>query len=402
MDKKINCNFFLKDMKFKHLPEKDRYLYAEEAPKHRFNIIGAGNMGQEHMMVTMLEGSAAVHGVYDPSPAVAGFAAELFKSRFPDKTLTVFQTLEEACMDSKTDGLIICSPNYTHLEVLKTAMRSKKAILLEKPMATTLEDAAEIAKLAEHYENILQIGLQYRYKAMYAESIHEVLERRAVGSVKTITLLEHRMPFLDKINQWNKFNKYSGGTLVEKCCHYFDLLNLFAQSRPKTVYATGGMAVNFRDFVYDGEPSDILDNANVSIVYENGVRANFNLCMFSPMFYEEMVICGDEGRLKVFENEDYLPDQRPATHMEILCGEIRPTRICTPCYPETIQKSGHFGATYYEHRNFVRNMEGEKTNTATAWEGVWSIIVAIAAQQSIAAGEVISIDTLLREHGLWI
>ena len=35
------------------------------------------------------------------------------------------------------------------------------------------------------------------------------------------------------------------------------------------------------------------------VEYENGVRASFNLCMFSPMFYEEMVLCGDEGRLKV-------------------------------------------------------------------------------------------------------
>ena len=277
MDNKINCNFFLKDMKVKHLPAKDRYLYAEQETGHRFNIIGAGNMGQEHMRVTMLEGQAVVHGIYDPSPEVAALASEVFGEQYPDKPLVCYQSIEEACMDPAVDGLIICTPNHTHLKVLRTAMRSGKAILLEKPMASTLEDAIEIAKLAEDYENVLQIGLQYRYKAMYAESIHEVLDRGTIGSVKLITLLEHRLPFLDKIGQWNKFNQYSGGTLVEKCCHYFDLLNLFAQSRPQTVYATGGMAVNFKDFVYEGQKSDILDHANVAIQYENGVQANFNL-----------------------------------------------------------------------------------------------------------------------------
>ncbi|WP_429159458.1 Gfo/Idh/MocA family oxidoreductase [Desulfitispora alkaliphila] len=55
-------------------------------------------------------------------------------------------------------GLIICTPNYSHLEVLKVAVKSGKHILMEKPMATTLEDAQEIVKIKKEYEAILQIG----------------------------------------------------------------------------------------------------------------------------------------------------------------------------------------------------------------------------------------------------
>ena len=72
-------------------------------------------------------------------------------------------------------------------------------------MATKLEDAYEITKMAKEYGAVLQIGLQYRYKSIYAEAIHEVLERKAVGEVKMINIMEHRIPFLDKVNQWNKF-----------------------------------------------------------------------------------------------------------------------------------------------------------------------------------------------------
>ena len=151
-------------------------------------------------------------------------------------------------------------------------------------MATTVADAFEMVKIAETYPAVLQIGLQYRYKAMYVEAIHEVQQRQSLGDVKMISILEHRFTFLDKVNQWNKFSKYSGGTLVEKCCHYFDLLNLFAQSKPVKVFGTGSQAEAFTDFEYEGEKSDILDNAFVTVDYENGVRASINLCMFAPVY----------------------------------------------------------------------------------------------------------------------
>ena len=196
--------------------------------------------------------------------------------------------------------------------------------------------------------------------------------------------------------------KYSGGTLVEKCCHYFDLMNLFAGSRPVSVFATGSQAVNFIGFEYAGNKSDILDNAFVIVTYANGVRANFNLCMFSPMFYEELVLCGVEGRLKAFENEDFLPEARPSTHLEILCGEHRPTVVSQPCYPSFIQGSGHYGATYYEQAHFIDNIEGKPTRTASAEEGFWSVVVGVAAEASVKAGKPVLVDELLRENGLEI
>jgi len=288
----------------------------------------------------------------------------------------------------------------TYGQIVKEAVKSGKHILLEKPMATTLQDALQITQIAKNYSAIFQIGLQYRYKAIYAEAIHEALERKTLGDIKTISILEHRVPFLDKVKQWNKFSKYSGGTLVEKCCHYFDLLNLFAQSKPSHVYATGSMAVNFIDFEYNNEKSDIIDNACVTVVYENGIRTTFNLCMFSPMFYEEIVICGDEGRLKAYENRDFLPVKRSNNYLEIMCGEGKPSRITTPTYHTEIEESGHNGATYYEHIYFIDNIEGKKTTTATVDEGFWSVVVGAAAEESIKTGQVVYIDQFLKENNI--
>ncbi len=184
----------------------------------------------------------------------------------------------------------------------------------------------------------------------------------ALGNVKIINIVEHRIPFLDKVNQWNKFNKFSGGTIVEKCCHYMDLLNLFAQSKPKKVYATGTQAVNYKKFKYEGKKSDILDNAMIIAEYENGVQAGFNLCMFAPQTYEEITICGDQGRLRAYENEDFLNNNVPKTMLEVYRGENHPSRITYPTYPEFVAKTGHNGASFYNFIKFMDKIEGKSTS----------------------------------------
>ncbi len=400
--KELRSGFFARNPVFTYLPETDRYLFALDKPKYRFNVIGAGLMGLEHIRLTLLEGRATIHGVYDPNPRSVAVANEVYSRFSQEGSLYVYDTLEEACNDSKVDGLIICTPNYTHIAVVRTAAKSGKHILLEKPMATTVQDAHEIARIANSHGAVFQIGLQYRYKAICVEALYEALERKSIGEVKTISILEHRLPFLDKVNQWNKFSKYSGGTLVEKCCHYFDLMNLFAQARPVSVFASGSMAVNFVDFEYAHEKSDILDNAFVIVNYKNGVRARFDLCMFAPMFYEEIILCGDEGRLRAYEHEYFMAGQRVKTHLEVLCGERRPSRTGTPRYPAHVEETGHNGATFFEHVYFIDNIEGKQTNTATVEEGFWSIVVGIAAEESVKSGSAVNIDELLQRHGITV
>ena len=397
--KEFRSSYFAR-LPVKYLPPEDKYIFAPPNPKYKFNIIGTGMMGLEHLRVTYLEGRATIHGIYDPNPRSVAAAQEALSQIDSNSKLKVYNDLESACTDPEVDGLIISTPNFSHISVIREAVKSKKHILLEKPMATTIPDAHEIYSIAKNYPAVFQIGLQYRYKAMYVDAIQEALNHRKLGDIKMIHILEHRYPFLDKVKQWNKFNQYSGGTLVEKCCHYFDLMNLFAQSRPTKIYATGSMAVNFRTFEYNGRKSDILDNAVVSVDYENGVRAGFTLCMFSPQFYEELMLCGDEGHLRTYESVDFLPGPKQKTALEIKVGENSTSRISQPCYPTYIEQSGHDGATFFEHKYFIDTIEGSKRSVATAEEGFWSIVVGYAAQRSIELGGPIKINELLQEFSL--
>ena len=117
-----------------------------------------------------------------------------------------------------------------------------------------------------------------------------------------LAIREHRRPFLPKVGDWNRFNRNTGGTLVEKCCHFFDLMRHVTQHEPVRVLASGGQDVNHLDERYEGERPDILDNAYVIIDFDDGIRALLDLCMFAEQsqHQEEIVATGDGGKLEAF------------------------------------------------------------------------------------------------------
>lgn len=392
--------YFEESTSQRHICETDRYIYRRnDEARYRYAVLGTGTIGQEHMRVAHLLGSATIHGIYDQSAHSMAIAAEEY-AKYADNDLEHYDSVDAACADPAVDAIFICTPNYTHIDVIETVAKSGKPILLEKPMATTVADARRILEIAQSYPSFIQVGLQYRYKAPYIEARHEALERNILGDIKTINMSEYRPPFLDKVDQWNKFAEYTGGTLIEKCCHYFDLINLFANARPVHVYASSGQAVNFRDFERDGRTSDIDDHAFVIVDFENGVRGNFTLNMFAPHFYEELVLCGDRGRLVASERFDFLTNDVAHSKIDVELGEDGSSRSTNVGFARPIEQSGHHGATFYEHVEFVKQLDGKEATAATPLEGLWSIIVAAAAQESADSGQRISISNFVQENRL--
>ncbi len=381
-----------------HVGEEDHYLYHQVTPTHRYAIIGVGTNGKEHMRVATLLGRAKICGIYDPHERSLNVAESEF-SKISSEKLIRYPSLEAACEDADVDAYFISTPNYTHYEVLHRVVKTGKPIYVEKPMATTVADAAKMVEMANSYSSIMQIGLQYRYKRQYVEAFQEAHVLKSLGEIKTISMSEYRPPFLDKVGQWNKFSEYSGGTLVEKCCHYFDLINMMAESRPERVFASGGQAITFTDFEKDGKASDIEDHAYVIIEYQNGIRANFTLNMFCPEFEEEMIVVGNRGRL-IAREKFYLHQQKPSIGtVEVELGENGVSKLSEVTYPVAIDESGHHGSTFFAEQAFVDQLEGKEVNGATAEQGMWSVIVACAAQESLSIGGPVSIKDYLTELG---
>ena len=129
------------------------------------------------------------------------------------------------------------------------------------------------------------VAMEYRYMPPLASLLEEIRNPSCLGQLKTLSIREHRFPFLVKVGNWNRFNANSGGTLVEKCCHFFDLMNLITQSQATKVFASGGMGVNHLDECYSGKKPDIIDQAFVIVEFANGMRASLD-----PVSYTHLTL----------------------------------------------------------------------------------------------------------------
>jgi predicted dehydrogenase len=218
--------------------------------------------------------------------------------------------------------------------------------------------------------------MEYRYMPAVTRFVAEV-HGSAAGKVRMLSIREHRLPFLKKVGDWNRFNRNTGGTLVEKSCHHFDLMRHLLRAEPVRVFASGGMDVNHLDEVYDGESPDILDNAFVTVDFDNGARALLDLCMFAEasQHSQELAATGDLGKV-----ECLLPDS------VVVVGRRNPRSVETipVSVPEAALRAGsHHGASYFQHLDFETALREGKPAKVSARDGLMAVAIGLAAQRSI-------------------
>lgn len=342
--------------------------------KLRFGVIGTGMMGCEHLRNLLPMDDVEVTAVSDPHDEPLQWAELTMGDRW--KSVTAFRSHRDLVSSGLVDALVIASPNHTHKEILDDVLLSDLPVLVEKPMCTTVEHCKTVVSASQQRNAVTWVGLEYRYMPPIARFLESV-RSGDIGALKMLSIREHRFPFLQKVNNWNRFSRNTGGTLVEKCCHFFDLMNLTIDARPTRVYASGGQDVNHLDEVYGGERSDILDNAFVIVDYANGARAMLDLSMFAEggRNEQEIVAVGDVGKL-----ETAVPGDG-----NLYLGR-RSDRSITPLAitEEHVGHVGfHHGASYLELRRFcdaIRGLGPVEVDTAA---GLWSVVIGAAAHRSI-------------------
>ena len=152
-------------------------------------------------------------------------------------------------------------------------------ILVEKPLFTNPDDLARMQAFRDSYGAPVWVAMEYRYMPPMQHFLEMAGE--VTGGIRMLSITEHGSRSCEKVNNWNRFNANSGGTLVEKCCHFFDLMRLILKSDPVRVMASAGQAVNHLDEVYDGRSPDIWDNGYAIVDFASGARAMLELSMFA-------------------------------------------------------------------------------------------------------------------------
>jgi predicted dehydrogenase len=337
----------------------------------RYGIIGTGMMGIEHIEnITAIDG-AIVTAISDPDPTSRETGQRI--ADIDDDA--VFVDHNDLLNSGMIDAVVLVSPNHTHATILHDIMASGVHFLTEKPLCTNVEDARSVVEEARGYPSVSWMGLEYRYKPSIARLVQEV-QAGAVGDVKMMSIREHRFPFLEKVANWNRFRRNTGGTLVEKCCHFFDLMNLVVGADPVRVFASGAQDVNHLDEMYDGQVPDIIDNAFVIVDYSNGARGLLDLCMFSEgsKNEQEISVAGDKAKVEAFVPENYVRfSYRDGTPVREL-----------PVHDDRIAHTGlHEGASFLEHLDFIEAIRNGTRAEVTLEEGLMSVAIGEAAHMSI-------------------
>lgn len=356
---------------------------GDELAPIRYGFIGTGMMGREHIANVKALPHAEVAAIADPD----GDSLRLGQELTALDDATCYPDYHDLIADDSLDAIVVATPNHTHGDVVVDALESKAHLLIEKPLAINVAECNRIIAAAEGREAMVWVGLEYRYKPPIARLVEEVHKGRA-GLVRMVAIREHRFPFLIKVANWNRFNRNTGGTLVEKCCHFFDLMALITQSSPVRVLASGSQAVNHLDELYGGEMPDILDNAYVIVEFDNGARAMLDLCMFAEASRneQELVVAGDTAKIEAFVPENLLRIGDRAS-MEI-------TEI-TVTDPRIEYQGAHEGSSYLEHLDFIEAIRSGGPAKVTLEDGRLAVAIGVAGHRSIDEGRPVMMDELL-------
>jgi myo-inositol 2-dehydrogenase/D-chiro-inositol 1-dehydrogenase len=335
----------------------------------RYGLIGCGMMGQEHIRNIELLDDTQITVVFEPDARMRASAAKALPKA------AMVESLEALLAFEALDCLVIVSPNHCHLPQLQqiAALRALP-ILCEKPLFTDPADLAQATAFAQSYPAPVWVAMEYRFMPPVAALIDQAED--ITGGIKMLTIREHRFPFLPKVGDWNRFNDNSGGTLVEKCCHFFDLMRLILGSEPVSVVASAGQNVNHLNETYAGQTPDIWDNGYAVFDFENGARAMLDLCMFAEgsRHSEELAAMGDKAKV-----ECLLP-QNIVTHGHRDTWVVDKTDIHVP--EEILNAGYHSGATYHQNQAFLAAVRGEAEVIVTAEDGHRAVAMGVAAQMA--------------------
>ncbi len=339
------------------------------------------------------------------------------------------------------DGVIIATNDASHAAYIVQTLAAGKRVICEKPLAVSLDQIRSIlqaARRAAPEGAISLVAHNLRYDRAITQ-MKKIVDDGAIGRVLNISFCENidRRHGADYFRRWHRFRTNSGGLLIQKACHHFDVLNWLVGARPRRVIGRGGLSFygwcgpfrgeRCRGCVYAGqcdfyadlwsgndyrlysegeqdsgyirdgcvydERIDIEDHADVLYDYENGVEVNYRFNAYASYENMQMEIEGTGGRL-IYEHvypSDWAPGKVVVSGLESL--ETR--RLTLLSFHEGVQNfptqewSEHVETDRLEMlpELFGRPFDAPLTDRqATLEESAWAVLIGAAANLSIAEG----------------
>lgn len=406
------------------MPRLTVYLFLEEkamAPI-QLALLGTGGRGQIYVdVINRMEPGRAVW------TAMCGRTESTVSNFCRDNDLDVPQVigLDRLVERTDVDAVLICTPDYAHLEPSEACFDAGFHCLVEKPLATNAEDARAICEAARKANRLLHLGFVLRYDPC-AIALRDMIARGAIG--KLVSCIAHEavgwFHGSTYMRRWNRFREMSGDMLLHKGCHTLDIINFITGAYPKSVaafgdtdifvpredaadfcrdcaltdeciyyadqgpeyrerfYNTAGPQVLPEDICVYNTEKDTTDNTSLVAEFDNGMRLSYTMTMVSPNGERRLSFVGTMGEIHC-DLSSYRIEYQPLPD--------KPVEIIEVPRPEGFGHQHHDMALL---RDFIERIERNDDPEKGIMDAYMSGAIAFAALESMEKRAIVDIPAL--------
>ncbi len=358
-------------------------------------------------------------------------------NRYLGTSIPTFKDFREMLRRTEPDTVIVTSIDSTHHRYIVEALEFGCDVITEKPMTIDDEKCGAILAAERRTGRKVTVTFNYRYVPHHG-LIRELIRDGAIGRVLSVDFHWYldTVHGADYFRRWHRRMENSGGLLVHKACHHFDLVNWWIGSEPAEVFAWGERAFYgptrtergercltcdykgtcevyldltasdhlrelylnaesedgyYRDRCVFSEEIDIYDTMAAAVRYRSGTLMSYSLNAFMPYEGYQVAFNGDRGRLEVVAVER-APGAGPSLQMRLV-SHGRPVQAI-----ETPAEAGEHGGGDRRLRDALfRDGPPDPLNRlADSWAGAMALLTGVAANKSIATGQPVKIERLLK------
>ena len=432
--------------------------------KRRYVVVGTGHRVQMYLdaMVGAHAADAELVGILAPNPG----RLALHRSRLAEAGLDVSPVvggepadLERVIAETHADRVIITSPDFTHADLIVRSLDAGADVVVEKPLTISPESTRRIAAAVERTGRQVVVTHNYRYSPRNS-ALKELIKNGSVGTPLSVTFewVLDTAHGADYFRRWHRDKTNSGGLLIHKASHHFDLINWLLADAPVQVYARGGVrfygaenaaarglpdrpergthdgqhspweldlrddprlkALYLDNESYDGyyRDQDVFgpgvtteDNLAVIVDYASGATLSYALNAHSPWEGYRIYVNGTEGRaeLDVIERAAVLtdadgavvldPSAQPASSVRTGGERLTLQRHWEAAQDIKIEagEGGHGGGDALLLGDVFRGVGEDWLERPSTWvDGVRSIAVGMAGNESLRTGRPVKVADL--------
>ena len=304
-----------------------------------------------------------------------------------------------------TDAAIVTTPDFTHAAIAIDLLRAGIAVYLEKPIATTVEDADAVLTVAAETGTPLYVGHNFRHAAV-VRLMSEIIGRGEIGEVKAVWVRHFVGNGGDYyFKDWHADRANVNSLLLQKASHDIDVIHMLAGGYTRRVVGMGDLMVygdvtdrrervgeTVNDwFSFDNWPPeeatglnpvvDVEDMSMMMMTLDNGVQASYQQCHFTPDYWRNYTVIGTHGRLEnVGDTAGGVVKVWNRRHEWQLAGDVE--------YPIDGVESGHTDADQLTMTEFLDSVVNGTPTTLSPIAARESVAAGVLATSSLRAGSV--------------